>query len=96
MIAMAASQMKNEARRTPLASSSDAAIRITVPPQAKMHWRTAKWNGSEMFIRAAAAGLVAKAVSTPMPISAATMPSSQRSMVHHQTPSLERSDRAKA
>ena len=49
-----------------------------------------------MFIRAAAAGLAAKAMTTPMAISSATTPSIHLSTVHHHTPIAERSERAKA
>ena len=49
-----------------------------------------------MFIRAAAAGLAAKAMTTPMAMMIPTTPSIQRSTVHHQTPIGERSERGKA
>ena len=88
--------MKKAARRTPLVSSIELEIRITEPAAANTHWRTAKWKGSPMFIRAAAEGLAAKDISTPRMISTPTAPSIQRSMVHHQTPTGVRSLRAKA
>jgi hypothetical protein len=68
MMATAASQMKNEARRTTFTSSIDVPIRITAAAAAKTHCRTAKWKGSPTFIRAAAAGLAANDMATPMKI----------------------------
>ncbi len=78
-------------------SSIETLIRTTADAgRRRRTWRTAKWKGSPRFIRAAAAGLAAKDISTPMKISSATTPSIQRSTVHHHTPSGERSERAKA
>ena len=80
----------------PRTSSIETISRTPAPATAKTHWRRAKWKGSPTFIRAAAAGLAAKDNRMPRPIRTATAPSSQRSVVHHQTPSGERSLRAKA
>ena len=88
--------MKNAARRMPRTSSIETPTSTPTETTAKTHWRTAKWKGSPMFIRAAAAGLAAKAITTPMAIRMPTTPSIQRSTVHHQTPRAERSDRGKA
>jgi hypothetical protein len=96
MMATAASQMKNEARRTTFTSSIDVPIRITAAAAAKTHCRTAKWKGSPTFIRAAAAGLAANDMATPMKIRIASTPSIQRSTVHHQMPMEVRSAREKA
>jgi len=83
-------------RLTPRGDSIEAPSNIPAPPMAKIDWRMAKWKGSPRFMRAAAAGLAAKDSRTPMTISTATLPSSQRSMVHHHMPTAERSERAKA
>ena len=55
----------------------ETAIRMMAPKKAKMHWRTAKWNGSPIFILAAAAGLLPNESSTPMVIRTAVAPSSR-------------------
>ena len=69
---------------------------MAAPAPAKTHWRRAKWNGSPRFIRAAAAGLAAKDIRTPRTSNTATAPRSHLSIVHHQTPIGDRSERAKA
>jgi hypothetical protein len=74
MIAMAISQMKKALRLIVFTSNIETTMRITAAKAANTHWRTAKWNGSPMFIRAAAAGLAAKAMTTPMAINSATAP----------------------
>ena len=88
--------MKKALRRTPLGDRVETPSMITAPMAANAHWRTAKWNGSPTFIRAAAAGLEAKDNSTPKIIRTAATPSRMWSVVHHQTPRRERSVRAKA
>ncbi len=65
-------------------------------PRPNRLWRTAKWNGSAMCSRAASAGLEVKDSTTPMAMSSTVAPSSQRSTVHHQTPSRLESVRLKA
>ena len=59
----------------PFGDITDTEIRIATAKAPKRHWRTAKWNGSWMPIRAAAAGLEANDSMTPSPISTATIPS---------------------
>ena len=49
-----------------------------------------------MCVRIAAAGLEPNDSITPSPMSTAVMPSISRSVVHHHTPTAERSVRAKA
>ncbi len=80
----------------PLGPSIDTDSTITAEAAPNTHWRIAKWNWSSKPIRAAAAGLEANDSSTPSVTSKAVAPSNQRSVVHHQTPSRERSVRAKA
>ncbi len=88
--------MKKAARRMPLGDRAETLSRMIAPATANTHWRTAKWNGSPTFIRAAAAGLEANDRSTPSVIRIAATPKRMWSVVHHQRPSLERSVRAKA
>jgi hypothetical protein len=79
----------------PLGDNIETDSRMTAAAMAKTDWRKAKWNGSPIFIRAAAAGLEVKDKSTPSTIKRAVAPRSQRSVVHHQMLRLERSSRAK-
>src|SRR5579872_3168365 len=88
--------MTNADRRIARGLIIETTIRITAAKKAKIDWRTAKWNGSPIFIRAAAAGLLPKQSRTPITIRIAVAPSSRWSVVHHQTPSLVRSVRGKA
>src|SRR5665213_3390985 len=50
--------MKKAARRTPLGDRAETLSRMTAPTAANTHWRTAKWNGSPMPMRAAAAARI--------------------------------------
>src|SRR5581483_11920305 len=88
--------MKNAARRMLLGLSIETEIRMARPTPAKIDWRTAKWNGSEMSRREAAAGLEPNESRTPRPTSAKVAPSSRRSTVHHQSPARDRSVRENA
>ena len=81
---------------TPRGDIIETLSKIAVAPTENTHWRTAKWNGSPMFIRAAAAGLEANDKSTPRIIRMPVAPSSRWSTVHHQTPMRVRSVRGNA
>ena len=80
----------------PRGDMAETPSRITAPMAAKAHWRTAKWNGSPMPMRAAAAGLEANDSSTPRTIRIAAVPSRMWSVVHHHRPRRDWSVRAKA
>src|ERR1700754_127499 len=82
--------MKKATRLTPLGDRAEAPSRKPAPITANTHWRTAKWNGSPTFMRAAAAGLEAKDSSTPRVIRMPTTPSRMWSVVHHHRPRRER------
>ncbi len=69
--------MITAARRTPLVDSIETASTTQAAPAPKMVWRTAKWNGSDRCIRAAAAGLEVKERITPVTIRRAVAPSSR-------------------
>ena len=73
-----------QVRFTPRGDRVDTPSTIKAPNAANTDWRTAKWNGSLIFIRPAAAGLEVKDKSTPSTISNPVAPNSQRSVVHHQ------------
>ena len=88
--------MKKAERLMPRGDIIETLIRIAVAPIENTHWRTAKWNGSPMFIRAAAAGLEANDSRTPRMMRMPVAPSRRWSTVHHQTPVRVRSVRGKA